>query len=170
MTNQPHLIIDRLWNGEEAMASERAEVRFTLEPSGLWVEIEARFHGDPVPALPPGPVDGLWDYEVVELFLANDSGHYLELEFGPHGHYLALQFSGVRQLQRRDIPLSYQTTIKGAGWQGKAQAQASCLPNQLNRVNAYAIHGLGQRRRYLAAHAVPGLRPDFHQPHLFQPW
>ena len=33
---------------------------------------------------------GLWDYEVVELFLLNsDTEEYLELEFGPHGHYLA---------------------------------------------------------------------------------
>ena len=30
---------------------------------------------------------GLWDYEVVEVFLLNSATEeYLELEFGPHGY------------------------------------------------------------------------------------
>jgi len=127
-------------------------------------------HGDPAPAQPAGQTDGLWGYEVVELFLANDDGHYLELEFGPYGHYLALRFSGIRQIDSRDIAISYQTEITVQCWRGTAQVPAACLPAQLTRANAYAMHGQGQERRYLAAFAVPGPRPDFHQPQFFQPW
>jgi len=164
------LVVDRLWNGEPALASERSEVVFTLTPEGLTVEITARFYGDKAPATAPGRTDTLWEYEVIELFLANDAGHYLEMEFGPHGHYLALQFSGIRQLNRQDIPASFHTKIHNEFWHGTARLEASSLPAQLRRANAYSIHGQGQNRRYLAAFAVPGPRPDFHQPQFFQPW
>lgn len=170
MTVPSRLRIDRLWNGEPALPAERGEVVFSLDPAGLSVEITARFHGDKPPASTPGRTDTLWEYEVIELFLANEAGHYLELEFSPHGHYLALQFSGIRQLHRQDIPVSFQASIIGEAWHGAARLEASFLPAQLNRANAYAMHGQGQCRRFLAAFAVPGPRPDFHQPQFFQPW
>ena len=163
-------MIERLWNGDEAWAAERSEVVFALEPGGLSVEITAKFHHDQAPAMAPGRTDRLWEYEVVELFLANKAGHYLELEFSPHGHYLALQFSGVRQAQRTDIPVAFQAEILGDAWRGAARVEASCLPANLSLANAYAIHGQGQGRRHMAAYAVPGPRPDFHQPQFFQPW
>lgn len=170
MERESSLVIARLWNGEEALAAERAEVRFALGAAGLRVAINAGYHGDPAPPGPPGRTDGLWNFEVVELFLANAAGHYLELEFGPHGHYLALHFTGVRQPVPREIPLSLRTEIAGPVWRGWAEIPLSALPSELARANGYAIHGQGQGRRYLAAFAVPGSRPDFHQPQWFQPW
>jgi hypothetical protein len=35
------------------------------------------------------------------------------------------------------------------------------------RFNAYAIHGVGAARRYLAHFPVPGPRPDFHRLECF---
>jgi len=32
----------------------------------------------------------------VEAFFLNEAGQYLELEFGPYGHYLVLLLNGVR--------------------------------------------------------------------------
>lgn len=170
MVGEGCLVIDRLWSGEEAWAAERAEVRFALGPPGLRVQIEAPFHGDPGPAGPPGRLNGLWNYEVVELFLANEEGHYLELEFGPHGHYLALRFAGARQLVRDDLPVVYRAEIAGRSWRGWAETPLAALPLGSRLANAYAIHGQGEARRYLAAHPLAGSRPDFHQPHRFQPW
>lgn len=164
------LVIDRLWNGDPAWAAEKSEVCFALGPGGLAVEITARFHGDQAPAVAPGRTDQLWDYEVIELFLANDAGHYLELEFGPQGHFLALQFSGIRQVTRSDIPIVFQAEIRDQEWRGAAQIKTLYLPEKLSRANAYAIHGPRQSRRYLAAFAVPGPHPDFHQPQYFQAW
>jgi hypothetical protein len=162
------LVIDRLWNGEPAWPSERSEVAFSVTAEGLAVEVTASFHGDPPPATAAGRTDALWEHEVIELFLANAAGHYLELEFGPHGHSLALLFSGIRQLRRDDIPILFQAQIIGSNWHGTAQIETSYLPAHLSLANAYAIHGQGQHRRYLAAFAVPGPQPDFHQPHFFQ--
>ncbi len=170
MAGTSHLLIDRLWDGEQGWASERSEVFFTLEANTLAVEIKAGFHGDPAPNLAAGRADGLWNYEVIELFLANAAGHYLELEFGPHGHYLALQFSEIRRPNPLLIPMSFQTEISAATWRGTAKIAVSYLPSQLCLANAYAIHGQGQNRRYLAAFPVPGPRPDFHQPQFFKPF
>ena len=53
-------------------------------------KVQAKFYNDARPDAQPGYLMGLWDYEVVELFLLNSqTEEYLELEFGPHGHYLA---------------------------------------------------------------------------------
>lgn len=164
------LTIERLWNGLPAWAGERSLVSFTLATAGLAVEITAPWHNDPPPNAAPGRTDKLWEYEVMELFLANEAGHYLELEFGPHGHFLALRFSGIRQPSHDDIPLSFTATRIGDHWQGHAHIAAASLPDALTCANAYAIHGQGENRRYLAAFPVPGPHPDFHQPHRFQPW
>ncbi len=50
----------------------------------------------PPPDELPGICANLWDYEAVELFFANDKEHYLEVEIGPHGHWLVLLLNGRR--------------------------------------------------------------------------
>ncbi|MDP2106916.1 MAG: hypothetical protein Q8J76_13050 [Desulfobulbaceae bacterium] len=171
MNSSKHLIlpIDRLWDGSIADADEQAKVVFALTPSGMNVEVTARFHGDPAPNQPVGQTDGLWNYEVVELFVANEKDEYLELEIGPHGHYLALLFSGKRLLTRQDIVVFCQTTIDGALWRATAHVPQSCLPHNLSRANAYAIHGREGGRRFLAAFPLSGTQPDFHQLNFFKP-
>ena len=54
-------------------------------------------------------------------------------------------------------------------WTADARLPASWLPPRPWRANAYAIHGSGTQRRYLACHPVPGDTPDFHRLHLFPP-
>lgn len=162
------LSIDKLWDGSTADKSEWAEVAMAMTPAGVTVDVTARYHGDPAPELPPGQTDGLWNYEVVELFVANENGEYLELELGPHGHYLALLFSGARDLARRDLDVICQAAIAGSMWTATAHVPRSCLPSGISRANAYAIHGTEESRRFLAASPVPGARPDFHQPRLFK--
>ncbi len=145
----------------------------------LRVECTAPLHGDPPPPGLSGPTPGLWNHEVVELFLfgSRDDGSrgaggsgarawYLELELGPRGHYLALQFTDVRvRLERAPIEIDYRATIDGARWRGRALVARALLPDGLARYNAHAIHGLGPRRRYLSAIPAPGsAAPDFHQP------
>ena len=167
-TTKLRLILDRLWDGSIANEGEWAEVTMTLSPAGLSVGVTASFHDDPAPEQTPGPTDELWNYEVVELFVANESGEYLELELGPHGHYLALLFSGVREVERRDVVIDCRATINGALWKATAHVDQIYLPHGISRANAYAIHGQGGARRFLAAYPVPGERPDFHQPHRFR--
>ncbi|MEW6219924.1 MAG: hypothetical protein AB1634_10370 [Thermodesulfobacteriota bacterium] len=160
------LRIAALWNGQPAGAAGEATVRFQADGHFLQVEIQASFHGDPAPCGPPGPRDRLWEHEVVELFLVGAAERYLELEMGPHGHYLVLSLAGIRQVVASH-PADFCASINGSRWQGRLRLPAVLLPSGLAWANAFAIHGQGAGRQYLAAFPVPGPAPDFHRLHDF---
>jgi hypothetical protein len=161
------LHIAHTWDGAPLDHHERATLSLHLTPNALTVEVDAPFHGDPPPPLPPGRCPALWEREVIELFLVAPDGQYLELELGPHGHHLAIWLSGVRQIARDDLPVTFTARRDRDRWTGLAMLDAALLPPRPWRWNAYAIHGLGPQRRHLAMTPLPGPRPDFHQPHRF---
>ena len=165
------LCIDRLWNGSPAEPDERTVVGVALEPGALIVTVDAPFYGDPEPTAPAGSTDRLWEHEVVELFLLGDGERYLELELGPHGHYLALELEGTRNIKRSALQLTFAARIEGSRWTGTARAPRRLVPPGALRANAYAIHGAGTGpgRRHLAWRPVPGTAPDFHQLDCFGP-
>lgn len=165
------LVVARTWDGVPVGPDEAVQLRLRREGDALRVRVEAPFHGDPAPPGAPGPCDGLWNHEVVELFLAGSGPGYLEIELGPHGHHLVLQLAGVRRVQASALPLDYRVerTPQGTRWRATARVPAAWLPPGPLRGNAYAIHGLGTARRYLAASPVPGDAPDFHRPDCFAP-
>jgi hypothetical protein len=166
------LCIDKTWNGGAIGADERVQLELGLADDSLRVLVDAPFHGDSPPPMPPGSTPGLWNHEVVELFVASSAAggvvHYLELELGPFGHHLALSFRGVRcQIALHDeLPLRVERAQ--GRWRGEAELPLSWLPKSPWRANAYAIHGSGADRRYLAWQPVPGEKPDFHRPEVFQ--
>ena len=172
------------WDGTPIPADERARV--TLQPPGaaggragmLTLQVEAPYFGDPAPESPPGRTDladALWENEVVELFVtglapAGEPTPYLEIELGPHGHYLALQLSGVRHPVASGLALDWRVQLEQDRWRGVAEVPLALLPPRPSRFNVYAIHGVGAARRYLAMTPVPGPQPDFHRLELFSPW
>lgn len=133
------------------------------------VTVDAPFHHDPAPPEQPGPTDGLWEYEVVELFLLTPPDHYLEIELGPHGHYLLLELRGRRQVVRSGMPIAYDAQIDEGRWSGHAEIPLDYLPTGASRGNGYAIHGQPPARSYLAYYPVPGTAPDFHRLDRFGP-
>ena len=162
------LLVDQTWDGEPVGDDERASLELRLGEAELSVETEAPFHADPAPPGPPGSCDGLWEFEAVELFLLGDGQRYLEIELGPLGHYLVLQLRRARCVEAHGLPLEYASERVGGRWRGRARVPLGYLPPGLRACNAYAIHGLGPRRRYLAAHPVPGREPDFHRLDCFR--
>jgi hypothetical protein len=187
----PDFIIKDAWNGRPgpdnealhiavsggpAHSSEQVPTRSSATSSAetpsapLVVRIDAPFYGDPPPAARAGVCDGLWDYEVCEIFLVGSDNRYLELEFGPHGHYLALLLDGPRKVRSRDNRIQYHAERHGERWMGHAVVPAGLIPDPIHRLNLFAIHGTGAGRRYLAWSAVPGTHPDFHQPDSFPRW
>lgn len=144
-------------------------VRMTARSDGrsVAVDVDAPFHGDSPPDAPAGSTDRLWEHEVVEAFFLGDRDHYLEIELGPHGHYLALELVGRRNVVRSGIGIEYLARIEGERWRGRATFAADLLPAGLARFNAYAISGAGPNRRHLALHPVPGTSPDFHRLECF---
>jgi len=161
------LVIRHLWDGSPV--SDGPVVRFDFGSGELVVDVDAPFHADPPPTGPAGPRPGLWEHEVVELFLLGDEQRYFELELGPHGHHLALCLAGVRNVRRMGMPLAFSARIAGARWSGRARVPLEWLPSGLSRVNAYAIDGLGPQRRYWAWQPGGHATPDFHRLELFAP-
>ena len=76
------------WDG--VPVADGARVRLDWRDAVV-IEVEAPFTGDAVPPAPRGRTDRLWEHEVVEVFLASEAAaaaRYLEIELGPHGHWL----------------------------------------------------------------------------------
>lgn len=158
------LRVDRLWDGAPARPTEAATVTVRRDGDGaVHVHVDAPDHGDPAPESPPGSTDRLWEYEVVELFLLGDDARYTEVELGPGGHYLVLRLEGRRNPVEVGLPLEASVWREGGRWGARARIPAALIPPGELRGNAYAIHGQGEQRRYLAWTPVPGDGPDFHR-------
>jgi len=151
------------WRGVGLDSDEIATVGVSIDTQRLTLSIDSPYAGDPRPPGAPGPTEGLWEYEVVELFLANrDSERYLEIEVSPHGHYLILTFDGIRnRVGTHSAECS--TQITNDRWHGVIHLDAALVPSLPLRANAYRICGTESDRRYLAAYPVPGEEPDFHR-------
>jgi hypothetical protein len=156
------------WDGGPLVANEFARIELRAGRF-LELEIDASYHGDPPPSAPPGTTPGLWEFEVVELFLLGEGERYLEIELGPHGHHLVLRLEGRRHVVESGLPIEFRVERSESRWHGHARLSRHWLPTGLHAANAYAIHGQGAARRYLAAHPVPGPEPDFHRLEHFAP-
>ena len=163
------LLIAHRWDGTALGPQRVVSVELDVDAAGaLLIQVEAPFYDDPHPGGFVGSLEGLWEHEVVEVFVAHASGApYLEVELGPHGHHLVLTFSGVRECVRRGLPIEYAASHDGSLWRGRAVVPASYLPPAPHRVNAFALHGAGAGREYLLWSLLPGDQPDFHQPARF---
>jgi hypothetical protein len=168
------LRIASTWDGAPLPEVERTRLRLRLTARELLVAVAAPFHGDPPPPGPPGPTPRLWEHEVVELFVAGDApagseARYTEIELSPWGHHLVLRLEGIRNVVADRLPLTLRTCRRGGRWLAAARLDRELLPPPPWRANAFAIHGEGQARRFLAVTALPGRQPDFHQPDRFPP-
>lgn len=163
------LPIETTWDGAPALAAERVQTWLERAPTGLLFSLDAPLHGDPPPQAPPGPTWALWEHEVVELFVLGGRERYTELELGPHGHHLLLRLEGVRRVVERMLPLDVHFSRSFGRWQARALLPWALLPTPPWRANAFAIHGLGPSRRYLAAFPTGGAQPDFHRLEAFRP-
>lgn len=167
MSNELQLTIAHTWDGESI--APHGQVSLCFASHGLRIEVDALDRGDPPPPGPPGPTARLWEHEVVEVFLLGAAQRYLEVELGPHGHYLVLRLHGRRNIVESGLTIDYSVTREGGRWRGVAQVPAALLPPGLSHLNAFAIHGEGSARRYLAWTPLPGPAPDFHRLEGFAP-
>jgi len=161
------LVVEGTWDGRPV--APHARVELACVGDALEVRIDAIMVGDPPPPGPPRALPGLWDHEVVEVFIAGPphdrTAPYVELEVGPHGHWLAWSFVGYRE-RAGDVALAEPPAVARAGdrWRATLCVPLAALPPAPWRVNAFALHGAHpDARRYLAATPLGGERPDFHR-------
>ena len=135
---------------------EPASLTFESDNSSLIIKVNAPYFNDPEkPSQKPGEFFNLWDYEVVEAFFLNDEGKYLELEFGPYDHYLAIMLDGVHKVFKQDLKIDYKAEINGTHWSGIAKIPESFFPKMTTKLNAYAIHGSNESRVYESLYPTP---------------
>lgn len=160
------------WCGKPLPRKEHVEVSLRTTSGGAEITIRAPFYGDPEPNGPVGALDGLWEFEVVEVFIAGLASPipYTEIEMAPSGHHLVLTLQGVRQPTATCLPLEFRASVHSEHWEGTATIDARFLPPHPWHVNATAIHGVGEERKYASAVPLPGTTPDFHQPGIFVPF
>ncbi len=51
--------------------------------------------------------------------------------------------------------MRYSSTKLGGRWRGEAIIPANYFPPKVNRFNAYAIHGSGEKRKYESLYPAP---------------
>jgi len=163
------LTLAHQWDGQLVSASEHVHLVLGEWDGGLEIRVDAPGPSDPAPPGPAGPCWGLWEHEVVEVFVAGEGMSYTEIELGPHGHHLVLRLEGIRKVVQRELPLDYTVSSAEGRWQGVARLDRDLLPRGPHRMNAYAIRGEAGARRYLAWQPLPGAEPDFHQLSCFAP-
>jgi len=163
------LPIERAWDGAPCDVPLRAALELARAGDALAVRASLAQPGPPrAPDAPPGArVEGLWEYDVVECFLAGAGGRYFELELGAEGRWLALSFDAPRvgADAHEALALDVAHGASAGGWWAEVALPLALLPPGLCAANAFAIAA----GRFLAHHPVPGRRPDFHQPAAFPP-
>ncbi|RMZ94708.1 hypothetical protein BpHYR1_018391 [Brachionus plicatilis] len=165
--------IETTWNNETI---NHEPVKFTFEPDadsvGLVIKIDAPFFNDPAkPSEKIGEFFNLWDYEVAEVFFLNKEGKYLELEFGPHGHFVSILFKGPQDVVNKSLIVDYQAEISENRWSGIAKIPEAYFPINTTKMNAYAIHGSDKNRVYESLFPTPNGKyehPNFHRLEYFR--
>ncbi len=164
------LSVNKTWDGRMLAPAAIVQYQLSWSEDGLMWTFNAPFYDDSPPDLPAGSCWGLWDYEVVELFIRGDGepAPYTEIEVGPAGHYLVLQLLGERNIVAKELPLDVEVGRDGGRWYGRVCIPRTYLPGGPLWVNGYAIHGSGKARSYSVSTVLGGKEPDFHRISNFQ--
>lgn len=169
----PHVLvlpITTYWDGTPCNNTRlHGVVTLGTEADGLCLTASLPHQAAPcVPAAPPRTrVANLWEYDVVECFVAGAES-YLEVELGAGGHFLGLDFARPRVCRtayETFAPrLTFEPCLAGKpAWRSSILIPWSMVPMPVQGVNACVI----SHDHYLCYHPLPGPRPDFHQPERF---
>ena len=170
--------LGKLWDGGGAPAGTGGRAQLDLHEQALVLRWDLALAAAAcVPDSPPGWRDGLWEHDVVEVFLAppeSASGRYVELEAGAAGHWLALAFGGVRQraAEWRGIDVSVSSRVADGRWQGRLEVPREPLEAWVGPPPWHglvtAVTGPPGSRTHLTWPRLPGAQPDFHQPEAWR--
>ena len=188
------ILINKTWDGQQLPQGTSAyKVAFVMSAmtGDVILEIDAPYFNDPAPPMEPGKCMKVYDYEVVEIFIAayphDDESYeyspYLEIQIGPHGHYNIVFFLQEADFKNKDASLELERApvtkinTQTGRWTAEVAVPSFYLPEPVCgddlsitwMMNAYAMHGVGEARQHFAHSTVPGEKPNFHQLRYFVP-
>jgi hypothetical protein len=125
-----------------------------------------------------GFAEGLWEGDVVELFMLNPAtGFYMEFNLSPCGAWWCCAFDAPR-VRAAGFPaplpgVRAEAVWRGAAWEGTLSVPLASLPRAL-AFDADATAGniafcLGRPQRYVTLADLGGGTPDFHRPSRWLP-
>jgi hypothetical protein len=123
-------------------------------------------------------VEGLWEADVVELFLLNPAtGFYLEFNLGPRGGWWCCSFSLPRaRVDENPKPLPGVRAVANlteAGWGSSLavplHSLPQCLSFDLGKTRGNITFCLGAPQQYITLADLGGGEPDFHRPEKWLP-
>jgi hypothetical protein len=118
-------------------------------------------------------VEGLWEADVAELFLANpQTGFYIEFNLGPKGAWWCCAFEAPRvRTNAGPVPLSgveARSSISETGWDSTLTIPIKSLPAalafDLGATRGNVTFCLGAPQQYVTLADLGGGEPDFHRP------
>jgi hypothetical protein len=122
-------------------------------------------------------IEGLWNEDVVEFFVMNNSGGYQEFNVSPAGAWWTSSFSSYRKRSEEPVlfsPILVEAHITPAGWGvffslALKDISTPLLPTEA-RIHVSAIlTGVNQQPRYLSSAPLSQSAPDFHDARCFLP-
>lgn len=145
------------------------QVRWWIEAGRLLWEVKMVIpRGERAVFPAPGFVEGLWEQDVAEFFIADRAtGHYQEFNLGPGGAWWSATFSAPRvriapQPECRLFGITTNVSWTDTQWIGR---QSLPLPDLAGAaVNFTAIIAGPDGRRFYSLADLGGRTPDFHRP------
>ena len=117
---------------------------------------------------------GMWDYDVMEFFIANcKDAPYLELQLSPLNQAFALIITEPRKSWHYPSEWSefdHRVEVVKNVWKGSISIEVEKIPNFKNGdslfINAFGV--FGSDKEYYAWNPNPEKTPDHHRPELFK--
>jgi hypothetical protein len=150
---------------------------FTIaaDPSHLWFVATRQAPALCHPGAEPGRfTEGLWEYDVAELFMADpESGAYLEFNLAPNGAWWAAKFTSprVRSPVQPDFEAAVEAHFSDDGdgtWFAALAIPTAFLGTHVGFGNGETANVTcimnSPQQTFHSACKLPGSEPDFHQP------
>lgn len=119
-------------------------------------------------------VEGLWEYDVAELFIRDAQGAYQEFNVAPNGAWWSMTHSEYRVRSNQSCPakcLSVTTNISDGYWDVVAAFDRRSLQVPLEKESLVHVTGIHYAAQpiYMSSRPPRDIAPDFHHPSCFSP-
>lgn len=156
------------------MNSDSIDIEFIINPYNLNISnINRSFQLD-------NSSIGLWDYDVVEVFIANSDesnhnlNHYFEFNVSPLNQYFELEIFKPREKTNSHFKSNFihKTALFENTWNTKINIPLNIFGKSNNLFNLYgnfcACLGSAENRTYWSSYLPVQSKPDFHLPQYFR--
>ena len=168
----PHSSIGSCWVGDVLPSPLWWVV--ALDPNHLWFAGSLPGGGVCIPHAKHGEFfEGLWEADVLELFIKDPSGRYFEFNVSPQGAWWAMELCAYRErvsylrLPRVDL---METEVLLDRWTALVCLDRASLPMPISAGSTVHVSGIfhDDKPRYLSSNPVANVAPDFHHLEAFQ--